>query len=225
MIAVPVTPTATQRSVVRHETLSNTPAFAATVAGAHDCPFHRAPPPSTAQQSCADAHVSASKLARGGVVTRCHDPHSSPSTGASRAVVVAQQVSVRSQVTARAWPDVPGIDRTRHTRPSHCSLNGRAVPNDVAASAAPTAQQSIAVAQLTPASSDPAGLGVETTRHTRPSQCSTRVLSAGVPPLRKPTAQQLALVGQVTPFKMSLPDVRGLGVATTYHACPFQCSL
>ncbi len=49
VIAVPVTSTATQRSVVRHETPSNTPPFVVTVATDHDRPFHMAPSPPTAQ--------------------------------------------------------------------------------------------------------------------------------------------------------------------------------
>ncbi len=108
--------------------------------------------------------MGASKLARGGAVTRCQDPRRDSSTDTSRTVVAAQQESERSHVTASASPEVPGIDWTRQPRAFHCSLHGRAALDDVAASAL-TAQQSFAVAQLIPANSDPAGLGEETTRH------------------------------------------------------------
>src|SRR5262245_9081237 len=90
----------------------------------------------------------------------------------------------------------------------------------------PTAQTS-PVAALTPLSrwSLPPTLGLTTTDQALPFQCSVRVRSIGMAPLRScrvPTAQTSVADLAATPDRVSLDA--GLGLVTIDQAVPFQCS-
>ena len=219
---VPRTPTARHSAGVGHAMPMRSPPLDGVFTMAHECPFHCALLPPTAQQSRTDAQASPSKVARTGAATRCQAPPWSRNMRPPRAVAAAQHMDGARHVTARTSPEPPGSPRLRQTCPFQCSPSNLAPADCVLL--APTAQQLASDVQLTPPSADPVGLGAPATDQLLPFQCSTRTPTDGVPPFRSPTAQQFAPDRQLTPFKMSLPVVLGLGVGSICQPWPLQCS-
>src|SRR5450759_3801434 len=70
----------------------------------------------------------------------------------------------------------------------------------------------------------PGRLGLSTTLHCLPFQCSTSVLRKPLVSTENPTAQML-LAEMAVMLLSVLKLARGLGLATTFHVVPFQCSI
>src|SRR5205807_611944 len=72
----------------------------------------------------------------------------------------------------------------------------------------------------------PLGLGLGTTFHFEPFQCSINGETLPGQQLY-PTAQMLFAETTVTPFRMSFndPGEPGFGLGTTFQFVPFQCSI
>ena len=90
----------------------------------------------------------------------------------------------------------------------------------------PTAAQFVVLEHATAprlAAAEPLGFGLLTIAQLVPFQCSTNVLPP-VPLSHSPTAKQLVVLGHATPANRLSIAPLGLGMATTDHAVPFQCS-
>src|SRR5262249_41345593 len=118
-----------------------------------------------------------------------------------------------------------GLGTTLQLVPSQCSISV-CVALLALGWKPPTAHTSVPETAVTPFSSlfCVPGLGLGTTLHVRPFQCSVRVCAGPNPATVKlPTAQTSLLETAATPSRM-LSAPPGLGLGTTLHLWPFQCS-
>jgi hypothetical protein len=107
--------------------------------------------------------------------------------------------------------------------PVLCSVSVR---GPLAGTWSPTAQQSLAVLQLTSVKKSPPGAwGLMTTVQLMPSKCSVKVRSCDVLSRYLPTAQQLSAVMQVRLDRKSPRLPLALGLLTTTQPLPLLCSI
>src|SRR6266571_1951966 len=117
-----------------------------------------------------------------------------------------------------------GLETMLQLVPSQCSISVCIRPPEVTNS--PTAQMSLAETAVTPASSLVCvlALGLETTLQLVPSQCSIRVCAIPEPVRAKVPTAQTSVVETATTPRRTLP-VPAVGLATTLHFFPSQCSM
>jgi hypothetical protein len=115
-----------------------------------------------------------------------------------------------------------GLGTTDHAEPFHDSTNDCAGPLPVE----PTATQFVTEVHATPASKLCVGdgFGLGTTAQVVPFHHSVRV-SWFVPLKEYPTATHALALGQATSFSTLLLLALTLGLGTTAHVLPFQCSV
>src|SRR6266849_10250003 len=132
------------------------------------------------------------------------------------------QMSLAETAATPASRPAEGLETAVQLVPSQCSIRVWA-PFPVS----PTAQTSVAETAVAPRSSlscAPAGLGLGTTVQLVPSQCRVRVCGlAKELGSANPTAQTSFAETAVTAVSWSVGPMLGLG--TTLHRRPFQCSI
>jgi hypothetical protein len=133
----------------------------------------------------------------------------------------ARQAERVAQASAASCPFMEvGVVTATHFVPFHCSVS---VPTASLGTSRPTAQHSAAAGQAMPAStlSSPGtglGLGLGTTAHFDPFQCSVSVLESA-----QPLAQQSVALTHETADRAALEAPEGSGTLTGDHFDPFQC--
>src|SRR6266702_4238344 len=119
-----------------------------------------------------------------------------------------------------------GLGVTAHWDPFQCRI--KVVVGPTSPSAVPTAQAELAESAATPDNklSRLPTLGLETTSHWEPSQCSTNEAFCMplLPGCMCPTAQMSLAATAVTAVR-ALSEVPGLGLGTTLQLVPSQCSV
>src|SRR6266571_2668528 len=120
-------------------------------------------------------------------------------------------------------PPALGLETTLHLVPFHCSISACSTP--LAATNSPTAQTSVVETAATASRlSCVLALGLETMLQLVPSQCSIRVCASPQPVRAKVPTAQTSVVETATTPRRTLP-VPAVGLATTLHFFPSQCSM
>jgi hypothetical protein len=120
-----------------------------------------------------------------------------------------------------------GLATTAHVAPFQLSTKVFPEPEIPAPWAVdPTAKQLVAPEQVTPRSAlagRSVAFGLVMIDHADPFQCSTNVFCVELT-CDDPTAKQLKVVGQCTPYSSVTVEPAGFGSVTSDHAAPFQRS-